>query len=139
MSGSHAMEDETYLAEGVGEMREDPGMFINIARVDWLVSKKWNRLHAVLTWSEEDRESMAVEWAVNHPVRLACGRTAGSVCIPGMFTRMGALRCRDCCKATGLPPGKGSPKNDDACRELLGLERKQDGNSRDSTGSTSGS
>ena len=97
--------------------------FISIGRVDWLVSKSWRKLHAVrdADWTDENRTDMAAEWGVSSPVRLACGRTAAGVWIPGMFTRMGAQRCKGCCRATGLPEGKGSPKNDNACRVILGL------------------
>jgi hypothetical protein len=62
-----------------------------------------------------------MDWAVTEPIRLACGRVAEGLWIPGMFTRMGAERCKGCCRALGYPQGKGSPKNDDACRVLLGL------------------
>lgn len=64
-----------------------------------------------------------MEWegTLTGPVKLSCGRTAAVVTIPGLFTRMGALRCEGCCRATGMPQGKGSPKNDDACRQLLEL------------------
>lgn len=99
---------------------EDPEEFIRIVRYDWLVSKTWNRLH----WAEIGEEywpGIAMEWAITEPIRLACGRTAAAAFIPGMFTRMGAQRCTGCCRATGMPEGKGSPKNDDACRVILGL------------------
>jgi len=97
--------------------------FISIGRVDWYVTKSWRKLHAVRDedWTGEHRADMEQEWAVLSPVRLACGRVAASVCIPGMFSRMGAERCKGCCRALGYPQGKGSPKNDDACRVLLGL------------------
>jgi hypothetical protein len=95
--------------------------FIEIARVDWVVSKSWNRLHAVLEFADEHKADMETEWAVLSPVRLACGRVAAGVWIPGFGTRLGAERCKGCCRATGMPQGKGSPKNDDACRVLLVL------------------
>jgi hypothetical protein len=99
----------------------DAAEFIDIGRMDWFVSKSWNRLHAVLEFTDDHKADMEQEWGVSSPVRLACGRTAAGVWIPGMFTRMGAQRCKGCCRTTGMPPGKGSPKNDDACRVLLGL------------------
>lgn len=90
---------------------------------DWLVSKSWNRLHfAELTG--EQLAAMFDDRCLWTDVRLACGQTAAYVSIPGWFTRMGALRCIGCCRAKGYPPGKGSPKNDDRCRELLGLPAK---------------
>jgi len=106
---------------------ESAEQFISIGRVDWFVAKSWNRLHAVPEFTDEHKADMEAEWAVLSPVRLACGRTAAGVWIPGMFTRMGAQRCRGCCRATGLPEGKGSPKNDDACRVLMGIQSALEG------------
>ena len=108
------------MIDGEHETADD---FISIGRYDWLVSKSWNKLHAVRggDWTDEHRADMEEHWGVSRPVRLACGRTAASVWIPGMFTRMGAERCKGCCRALRYPQGKGSPKNDDACRVLLGL------------------
>lgn len=85
---------------------------------DWLVSRAWNVLHfADLT---EDQLMDMFEWRqLDGPIRLACNRTAAWVSIPGVLTRMAAMRCTRCCKAKGLPPGKGSPKNDNACRAIL--------------------
>lgn len=90
---------------------------------DWLVTRAWNRLHfADLT---NDQLAEMYDWRQLHGrFRLACGRTAKYVSIPGLFTRMGAMRCVGCCRAKGYPPGKGSPKNDDQCRELLELPAK---------------
>ena len=33
---------------------------------------------------------------------------------------------QSCCDATGMPRGKGSPKNDHACRSILGLPDDED-------------
>jgi hypothetical protein len=97
--------------------------FVSLGRLDWYVSKSWNRLHFAdlsgLTPQQQD--DVAFEWGVSGPVRLACGRTAGALWIPGMFSRMGAPRCTGCCRALGYPQGKGSPKNSGACRAILGL------------------
>jgi hypothetical protein len=97
--------------------------FVSLARYDWLVSKSWNRLHwADLSGlSSEDKQATADYWGVSVPVRLACGRTAASLWIPGIFSRMGAPRCAGCCRALGYPAGIGSPKNSDGCRKMLGL------------------
>jgi len=101
---------------------EDADLFIDYARLDWLITGgAGQRLHAVLTWLPQHLESIANEWAVLCPIRLACGKTVNSVFIPGMFTRMGAMRCVVCCRRVGLPAGKGSPKNDAACRKLMNL------------------
>jgi hypothetical protein len=116
------MTDLSYL-EYVASQLEDPARFAEITRYDWVVSKSWNRLHALPygPWTLEQHRDIAYEWAIIHPVRLACGRTAVTVCIPGMFSRMGLPRCAGCCRATGMPPGDGSPKNSDECRVILGL------------------
>jgi hypothetical protein len=97
--------------------------FQEITRYDWFVSQAYNRLH----WAELTQEDLAdvpEYWSIQHPVRMVCGRVAKSLHIPGIFTRMGAWRCTGCCRATGMPQGKGSPKNDNACRELLGLPQE---------------
>lgn len=85
---------------------------------DWVVTRKWNLLHhANLT--DEQAVELDDTASLDGPIRLACGRTAASLGIPGVITRMGAQRCARCCLATGMPPGKGSPKNDPACRGRL--------------------
>jgi hypothetical protein len=113
-------------ASSVTATLESAEQFISIGTYDWYVSKSWNRLHAVTEFTDEHKADMEMEWAVLSPVRLACGRTAASLWIPGMFSRMGAERCKGCCRATGMPAGKGSPKNDDACRAILGLPANGD-------------
>lgn len=109
---------------------ESADEFISIARFDWLelgdgdsTFHADNKLHAVRDedWTQDHRAGMEQEWAVLCPVRLACGEVAASAWIPGVFTRMGAERCKGCCRALGYPEGVGSPKNDQACRALLGL------------------
>ena len=103
---------------------EDPQRFAAIIRADWCVSKSWNRLHALPhgPWTLEHWEDITWEWALCHPVRLACGRVAAMAFIPGVFSRMGLPRCVGCCRALGYPEGKGSPKNDPECRLILGLD-----------------
>jgi hypothetical protein len=91
-----------------------------IIRLDWLVSRSWNRLHHA-DLSPQDAADLIDEGGLDGPVRLSCGQTAAWVSIPGVFTRMGAERCTGCCRALGYAAGKGSPKNDDAIRPLLGL------------------
>ena len=98
-----------------------PEYALAIIRYDWLETGKGKRLH----WADLSPDA-AVEiiddGGLCGDIRLACGRTAAWVCIPGMFSRMGAERCSGCCRALGYPAGKGSPKNADAIRPLLGLE-----------------
>jgi hypothetical protein len=88
-----------------------------IVDYDWMISAHGNRLHHVkLPPDVEDLDDI-FRLA---PMAAACGKTLQGACIPGVFTRMGAMRCTGCCRALGLPPGKGSPKNDDECRRILG-------------------
>lgn len=100
---------------------EDIADWCRFARVDWLVTRSWNRLHYA-EFTPVQLEDLEEFMGINGPVRLLCGRTATYVTIPGFLTRMGAMRCTGCCRAVGYPQGKGSPKNDDACRALLGLD-----------------
>lgn len=89
--------------------------FFEIARYDWLDTLTGRTLHAYDT-GDFDEEYWGVRGG-----RFACGRRFALAVIPGLVTRMAAMRCKGCCRATGLPEGKGSPKNDDACRPLVGL------------------
>lgn len=102
------------------ELVED---FLELARYDWLDTRMGRCLHwADLTHlTPGQAEGIRQDWLCPGPVRLACGRTASLVMIPGLGTRLVAPRCTGCCRATGLPRGTGAPKNDDACRRLLGL------------------
>lgn len=111
-----------------GEPAGDAERFIEIARYDWLTSRRWERLHAVRDedWTDDAREDMAAEWGVSSPVRLACGQVAKVLLIPGVFSRGGfgggLPRCSGCCRALGYPRGLGSPKNSPEIRVLLGLD-----------------
>lgn len=86
---------------------------------DWVIPFSGTRLHHVALPPETDDHFDLAGLAT---LTAACGRTLAGASIPGVFTRMGAMRCTGCCRALGLPPGKGSPKNDDACRPLVGLD-----------------
>lgn len=85
------------------------------AEYDWVEGRTGDRLHHLA----EVTENMDLVPLSAYGV-TSCGRP-GLWNIPGLFTRLSAMRCRRCCAALGYPPGKGSPKNDDACRKLLGL------------------
>jgi hypothetical protein len=82
--------------------------------VEWdrVVTTSYARLHAPSQWDDPDY------WAFVEDGRTVCGYS-GALRIPGLFTRMGAERCKRCCRMTGMPHGRGSPKNDDACRLLV--------------------
>lgn len=96
--------------------------FRQLAKYDWVIPFKGSKLHAV----KFAASSMLVDyedWDEQTELTLACGRKTTAM-IPGMFTRMGAPRCKQCCAAMKYPQGTGSPKNDDACRLILGLPVK---------------
>lgn len=83
-----------------------------LAEWDWVVTSTWAVLHAPREVDDSfgrDAQGMGV---------TECGVDAW-LQIPGVFTRMGAPRCKTCCRVTGFPQGTGSPKNDKACRPLV--------------------
>lgn len=85
------------------------------ARVDWVAFGNWDRLHNAIEFVAD-----AHEWCYLD-VLTACGLRRDRAFVPGIFTRTGAERCAHCCDRSGFPRGTGSPKNDDACRALVGL------------------
>lgn len=91
-----------------------------LVEADWLITGAGRVLHhAHLT----DGQAVDVlDVGGLGPVVLSCGQTAGWVRLPGLFERASVRRCSGCCRARGLPAGVGSPKNDDDCRRVLGLD-----------------
>lgn len=91
--------------------------------MDWLIDDgEGDRpIHALSRYAlNEVRERYEeAEWQW---ITTACGQTMHAG-IPGLFTRMGATRCEKCCDALGMPHGIGSPKNDDTCRAILGMDK----------------
>ena len=85
---------------------------------DWMIPTSGDRLHHV-TLPEDISDADDVCFGTP-PLTTTCGRTIVGLSIPGIFTRMGAMRCTACCRKLGIPAGKGSPKNDDECRRVLG-------------------
>lgn len=81
-----------------------------LAERSWVCLTSWNVLHHAAQWNPD------IETSANGVT--SCGRT-GLLSIPGVFTRMGAPRCKQCCRRLNYPLGIGSPKNDDGCRELV--------------------
>lgn len=82
-----------------------------IAEWDWVVLGYGQVLHAVRTVTNDADE----DWFADGDTE--CGRT-GEMHIPGIMARMGADRCRRCCDRTGMPRGRQSPKNVEACRPI---------------------
>ena len=108
----------TRRSEGESDAEYQAALFIEIGHWDWYVTKNHNRLHHAVI-PREAQAGIAEDWAVLEPVRLRCGQLARGLWIPGFFSRMSLPRCIGCCKAAGIPPGTGSPKNDPAVRLLL--------------------
>lgn len=101
--------------------------FMAIGRYDWYVTghgRSGARLHYVRpeSFTDEHKADMVDNWCVLTPVRLACGRLVKEVHIPGLFSRMSLMRCKQCCRVMKMPQGRQSPKNDAECRKLLGLK-----------------
>lgn len=73
-------------------------------RQRWLVGKNWEALHriAAVRWDDEDE--------ISGRGRTVCGRR-GHFTMPGMFSRLGLIRCARCCKRLGIPGGRGAPFN----------------------------
>jgi len=98
----------------------EPGAFpslLHTIECCWLICPSGSVLHHGQLDSPPDDTSATLAAAG----RTTCGvRTV--LAVPGIVTRMAAPRCRRCCAATGMPSGVGSPKNDPACRRLLGLD-----------------
>jgi hypothetical protein len=78
----------------------------------WLVCGKWRRLHAVAgqhITAEQMRDAIDDNQAI--PARAACGLHR-PWWMPGLFSRLGRRRCVPCCVALGIPPGYGTPANE---------------------------
>ncbi len=83
-----------------------------IAEWDWMVLASWRVLHHAAEWNPNSDDVAAGNGVTS------CGRK-GWLAVPGVFTRMGAARCKQCCRNLGYPEGVGSPKNDALCRPLV--------------------
>jgi hypothetical protein len=100
-------------------MGEDEREWRGIVAWDWLVDG--NDEHDDVLHAPGD--IVYRDWCAEGTT--ACGRVSGYLAIPGLFSRMGAERCGPCCELTGMPPGKGSPKNDKACRTVIEEKRTE--------------
>ena len=116
-----------YVAER--EVREDRqrAEARDLIRADWLITMSGERLHYAELSDDEYvdmddwRHLGLAEEGTDGRYRLACGRTVTYISIPGLFSRMSLPRCARCCNVVGIPRGKGSPKNSDECRRVLGI------------------
>jgi hypothetical protein len=87
-------------------------------KYQWLVTKDWDLLHfiaEVKLWDENYFDVADTQFDGNRPWASACGLD-GPFTAPGILTRMGALRCEECCHKIGITSGKGSAINDDSCK-----------------------
>ncbi len=87
-----------------------------LAEADWAIIDydDYRSLHYILdcNWSE-----FTQEYYIDHAL-LGCN-VESTAKIPGLFSRMGDMRCTVCCDIVGYPYGKGSPKNDIALKDAL--------------------
>jgi hypothetical protein len=102
----------TDLDTGWVPAKPDPLLSRAVVEWDWVVAASYSRLHAPLVWDDPEYNASVEDG------RTVCG-LSGYLTIPGLFSRMGLPRCAHCCRMTGMPPGTGSPKNDDACRPIV--------------------
>jgi hypothetical protein len=89
---------------------------------DWLVVTGLPHLHlaALDVHQLHDLASDEIADAPHgRPHRLLCGRTTGTIAIPGALDRHEEGRCPDCCAKAGYPAGGKSPRHDPACRAVL--------------------
>lgn len=73
-------------------------------RSRWLVLPRHDALHRVSSIAWEDGEMIAGLGTT------VCGRQ-GRLSMPGILSRLGCPRCRKCCRALGVPAGRGAPRN----------------------------
>ena len=101
----------------------------NIGEYDWLIDytrpeSSDVKLHApnllMVVHYEQWWDEGENYGEVYGPAPALCGES-GEWSIPGVGSRMCVPRCERCCELSGFPAGVGSPKNDQTCRELLGM------------------
>lgn len=93
---------------------------LDLVEMDWLQHDGEGLLHHAALNSTQQHD---MEWESRcADVTLTCGAMVEAAWIPGPSSRMGDMRCNKCCDVVGIPRGKGSPKNDPACRIILGLD-----------------
>ena len=91
--------------------------------LDW--RKRWVQigcsiaLHRLAGAARDDWEADGLT-PLSAQGKTACGRR-GRLAMPGVFSRMGAPRCKRCCRMAGIPAGHGAPYND------KGLSEEQQG------------
>ena len=76
-------------------------------RYRWLVTEGGNKLHRVVKGDQEDDEFVGVRGG-----STACGMKKSKLFMPGLMERTALPRCFGCCRATGVPEGRGAPFNE---------------------------
>lgn len=78
----------------------------------WVKTEKGRKIHCVPDvideegrWPDPFLEDPGAE------ATALCGK-ASKFYAPGIFTRLHAQRCYECCDALGIPPGFGTPLNE---------------------------
>lgn len=70
---------------------------------------KTDTLHRVKEFLKKEQDDfVGVAEAIT-----VCDLTAEQLVMPGIFSRMGAPRCENCCRKLEIPDGKGAPFNQD--------------------------
>lgn len=78
----------------------------------WLVSGKERRLHAIRGHElTAERVRAAIDDCRPIGIRAVCGLRR-RWWMPGLFSRLGRRRCTPCCRALDIPPGYGTPTNE---------------------------
>ncbi|MEV4227282.1 hypothetical protein AB0J81_09260 [Streptomyces bobili] len=87
------------------------------ARHWWLVTGRWQRLHAIPA-DKITPAQMRNAIDTNEPVGApsACGWPRGWE-MPGIASRLSLPRCTHCCRRLGIPPGHGTPANENDRKE----------------------
>lgn len=100
-------------------LRKIPTGAPTLADFDWM--SNWRASHPRLLHAPtiEASAHFADGWTEPYSGAALCGLRARHWSIPSMSDRMHQQRCPSCCERMGYPEGKGSPKNDDACRPAL--------------------
>lgn len=85
-------------------------------KYQWLYTKadEYAFLHyiaEVTAWDEKFFDAYDAQFTGPKPWTSLCGLNVLFVA-PGLFSRLGAPRCEECCKELGIPSGEGCPIND---------------------------
>jgi hypothetical protein len=80
----------------------------------WAQTATGDVLHAVDSLVDDPED-----WSVGLG-RTVCG-VSSTLSYPGVLSRLGAFRCRSCCRLLDVPAGKGHPRNDRRLRPVFGF------------------